>query len=391
MKKLLVLMLSVMMAVVFMTGCGGSQTEESGGGDADKEAAQACADAIDAIYVGEWTEDTEQQCLDAKAKWDALTDEQKEMVEGEEADPGYFGDDTGDASKDDPLNGDKIGDKEILVVSFGTSFNDKRVACIGSIEKDVQEANPDWAVRRAFTSQIIMNHIFARDGEKIDNIKQALARAEENKVKELVVVPTHLMKGKEYDEVVEAINEYKDKFDSLKFAEPLLGEVGKDASVINEDKERCAKAVTKAAVKDAKYDDLDAAEKDGTAFVFMGHGTSHEANITYDQMQKQMDELGYKNVFIGTVEGEPEDTACDKVIEKVKKAGYKKVILRPLMVVAGDHAHNDMADADDPESWVSQFTAAKAFDSVDCQITGLGEIKAIQEMYVDHAKDAINK
>ena len=121
----------------------------------------------------------------------------------------------------------------------------------------------------------------------------------------------------------------------------------------------------------------------------MGHGTSHTAKISYSQMQMTMQTLGYDNVFIGTVEGEPEDTACDAVIEKVKEAGYTKVILRPLMVVAGDHANNDMAGSDE-DSWLSQFNAAGCFDSVDTQIAGLGEIADVQQLYVDHTKAAID-
>lgn len=354
----------------------------------DQEAADKVAAMIDAIYVQERTDDTDTQCAEAKAAWDALTDAQKELVEGEEADPDYFGRDTGDASKDDPLNADEIGENELLVVSFGTSFNDSRTQDIGGIEKALQEANPDWSVRRAFTAQIIINHVQARDGEKIDNMDQALQRAVDNGVKNLVVQPTHLMHGAEYDELVEALENYEDKFESVKVAEPLLGEVGDDASVVNEDKETVAKALTAEAVSVAGYDSLDAAKEDGTAFVFMGHGTSHTAAVSYSQMQTQMTNLGYENVFIGTVEGNPEDTACEAVIEKVKEAGYKKVVLRPLMVVAGDHANNDMA-GEEEDSWKSQFMASGAFESVDTQVNGLGGIADIQAIYVEHTAAAI--
>ena len=354
----------------------------------DQAKADEVADLIDAIYVQERTDDTDEQCKAAKEAWDALTDEQKELVEGENADPDYFGRDTGDASKDDPLNEDEIGENELLVVSFGTSFNDSRVDDIGGIEKALADAYPDWSVRRAFTAQIIINHVEARDGECIDNMQQALDRAVDNGVKNLVVQPTHLMHGAEYDELKEAVDEYADKFDSVVIAEPLLGEVGDDAEAVNDDKEKVAESITAAAVADAGYDDLDAAKEDGTAFVFMGHGTSHTAKVSYSQMQAQMNDLGYENVFIGTVEGEPEETACEAVIEAVKEAGYKKVVLRPLMVVAGDHANNDMA-GEDEDSWKSQFEASGAFDSVDCQIAGLGEIADIQQIYVDHTAAAI--
>ena len=358
--------------------------------DADQMAADNVAALIDAIYVQERTENTDQQCADAKAAWDALTDVQKELVEGENADPDYFGRDTGDASKDDARNQDEIGENEILVVSFGTSFNNSRAADIKGIEDALQAAYPDWSVRRAFTAQIIINHVQARDGEKIDNVNQALDRAVNNGVKNLIVQPTHLMHGAEYDELIGELDNYKDQFESVQVAEPLLGEVGADATVINADKKAVAEILTAEAVKTAGYDSLDAAKEDGTAFVFMGHGTSHTAKVSYSQMQTQMQELGYDNVFIGTVEGEPEETACEAVIDAAAEAGYTKVILRPLMVVAGDHANNDMAGGDE-DSWLSMFKASGKFDSVDTQIAGLGEIEGIQQIYVEHTADAMNQ
>lgn len=384
---------------LMMTGCGNDGKKETGAegrtetesqADTDQKAADEAAALIDAIYVQKRTDETDEQCKKAKAAWDALTDAQKELVEGENADPDYFGRDTGDASKDDPRNQDNIGENEILVVSFGTSFNDSRVADIKGIEDALQEANPDWSVRRAFTAQIIINHVQARDGECIDNMDQALERAVKNGVKNLVIQPTHLMHGAEYDELIEAVEAYQDKFETVKVAEPLLGQVGADATAINADKAKVAEAITSEAVKAAGYDSLDAAKEDGTAFVFMGHGTSHTAKVSYSQMQTQMGELGYGNVFIGTVEGEPEETSCEAVIDAVSQAGYKKVILRPLMVVAGDHANNDMA-GDDEDSWISMFKASGKFDSVDTQIAGLGEIDAVQKIYVAHTADAMNQ
>ena len=400
-RRVVALLMATMMGAFCITGCGSSkeatsdkaaktekEADTESDKDADKKAADKVAALIDAIYVQERNDKTDEQCAEAKEAWDALTDAQKELVEGENADPDYFGRDTGDASKDDARNQDDIGENEILAVSFGTSFNDSRVADIKGIEDALQEANPDWSVRRAFTAQIIINHVQARDGEKIDNVDQALERAVDNGVKNLVVQPTHLMRGAEYDELVEAVENYKDKFETVKIAEPLLGEVGADADAVNSDKEAVAKALTAEAVKDAGYDSLDAAKEDGTAFVFMGHGTSHTAKVSYSQMQTQMKDLGYDNVFIGTVEGDPEETSCESVIDAVEKAGYKKVVLRPLMVVAGDHANNDMA-GDDDDSWLSMFKASGKFDSVDTQITGLGEIKDIQQIYVDHTAEAM--
>ena len=407
-RKFLVIALALAMALgmtALFAGCGSSEEpaaeEPAAEESTDVDPVQVCNEAIAAIQVQERTDETDAQCEAAKAAWDALTDEQKEQVE----EPDYFGLDTGDASKDDPLNGDDIGENELLVASFGTSFNDSRATDIGGVEKALQEAYPDWSVRRAFTAQIIINHVQARDGEKIDNVQQALDRAVDNGVKNLVVQPTHLMHGAEYDELVEAVDAYKDKIDSIKIAEPLLGEVGKDASEINPDKEEAAKAAVAEVVKDAEADSIDALAEDGTAVVFMGHGTGHEAAVTYDQMQTTMNKLGYKNVFIGTVEGNPEDTALPAVKKAVEKAGYTKVILRPLMVVAGDHANNDMA-ADEEGTWYYGFVNGGEFevegadeavdigegfgaDNVSCQIAGLGRIADIQKMYVDHTKAAM--
>ena len=412
MKKFIALMLALTMVftLTMLAGCGSKQEEAPAEEPqveekSDEELAKECADLIDAIYVQEWTEETEEQCKAAKAAWDALTDAQKELVEGEEASPDYFGADTGDASKDDPLNEAPDKENELLVVSFGTSFNDSRAEDIGGIEKALAEANPDWAVRRAFTAQIIINHVFARDGEQIDNVDQALQKAVDGGVKNLVIQPTHLMHGAEYDELVEALGKVEDKFESVKVAEPLLGEVGKDATEINADKEAVGKALVAEAVAKSDYDSLDAAAADGTAFVFMGHGTSHEAAITYDQMSTQFEKLGYKNVFVGTVEGNPADTALPEVKKALEEAGYKKVILRPMMVVAGDHANNDMA-GDEEGSWYYGFVNGGEFevegadepvdigeglgkDNVTCQIEGLGRIADIQKIYVQHTADAL--
>lgn len=390
-KTLLALVLALCM-VLSLAACGQSaqpaQEEEAPAVEtnADEEAAAKVDELIAAIQVQERTETTDADCEAAKAAWDALTDAQKALVE--EAD--YFALDTGDASFDDPRNGDGIGANELLVVSFGTSFNDSRVNDIKGIEDALQEAYPDWSVRRAFTAQIIINHIQARDGEKIDNMTQALDRAVANGVENLVVQPTHLMHGAEYDELCQAVEAYKDNFKSVVIAEPLLGEVGADATVVNADKKAVAEAVVNAAVGAGGFDSLESAESVGTAFVFMGHGTAHVAKVTYSQMQTMMDELGYKNVFIGTVEGEPEETACEAIIEKVAQAGYKHVVLRPLMVVAGDHANNDMA-GEDEDSWLSMFKASGNFEGFDVQISGMGGIPAVQALYVAHTAAAIEQ
>ena len=393
-KKPFIVLASAALACGLFAGCSSNaqdstaedtakaETEQAEVSD-DQAAADEVAALIDTIYVQERTDETDAQCEAAKAAWDALTDEQKALVEGEYADPGYFGDDTGDASADDPRNADEIGENEILVVSFGTSFNDSRVQDIKSIEDAIAQANPDWSVRRAFTAQIIINHIQARDGEKIDNMDQALQRAIDNGVKNLVIQPTHLMHGAEYDEMMVSVDAVSDKFESVKVAEPLLGPAAEDINEINEDKVAVADAVVDAAAKDAGYENAQAAADDGVAFVFLGHGTAHEAKVAYTQMQNQMTEAGYTNAFVGTVEGEPEETSVDAVAKAVADAGYTKVILRPLMVVAGDHANNDMA-GEDEDSWKSVFEASGNFDSVDAQIAGLGSIPAVQDIYLAH-------
>ena len=358
--------------------------------DLDKEKADYVAGLIDAIYVQERTADTDAQCEEAKAAWDELTDEQKALVEGEYADPDYFGRDTGDASLDDPLNEDGIGERELLAVSFGTSYNTSRAEDIGGIEAALQEAFPDWSVRRAFSSQIIINHVQARDGEKIYNMEQALERAAENGVKTLVVQPTHLMQGAEYDEMCSAVDQYRDQFESVEIAEPLLGDVGSSPEEVNPDKEAVMKALAETAAAVSGYGSMEEAAADGMAYVFLGHGTSHTAAVTYHQMQVQADLLGYDNVFIGTVEGKPEETECSAVIEAVSSAGFDKVTIRPLMVVAGDHANNDMA-GDDPDSWKTMFENSGLFTVVECQIEGLGRIPEVQEIYSAHAAEAIGE
>lgn len=390
MKKILALLLAF--ALCFgMAACGAKEVNDEtqepvSETKTDQELADECAALIDAIYVQKRTETTDADCLAAKAAWDALTDAQKELVEGTHADPDYFGLDTGDTSKDDPRNQDGIGENEILVVSFGTSFNDSRVQDIKSIEDKIQEAYPDWSVRRAFTAQIIINHIQARDGEAIDNMDQAMERAVANGVKNLVIQPTHLMHGAEYDEMCEVLEKYNDKFESIAIAEPLLGEVGSDAGVINADKALVCEAVAEEACKDEGYASLKEAADAGVAFVLFGHGTSHTAKVSYSQCQTQLNTLGYTNAFVGTVEGEPEETSCDSIIEAVKAAGFTKVVLRPFMVVAGDHANNDMAGNDD-DSWKSMMEAAGL--EVSSHITGLGSLEAIQQLYVDHLAEVI--
>ena len=275
---------------------------------------------------------------------------------------------TGDASLDDPLNQDGIGEKELLVVSFGTSFNDSRRLTVGAIEKALQEAYPDWSVRRAFTSQIIIDHLAKRDGEIIDNVHDALERAIRNGVKILVVQPTHLMDGFEYNDLKKELAAYADAFDQIVLGDALL--------TIDRDFDMVAEAIVEAT---AAYDDGE------TAVCFMGHGTEAASNGVYAKMQTVLSEAGCEHYYIGTVEAEP---SVEDVLESVKAGSYKRAVLRPLMIVAGDHANNDMA-GDEADSWKSVFEAAGY--EVSCVVEGLGQLPAIRQLIVEHAGEAMAK
>ena len=272
---------------------------------------------------------------------------------------------TGDASRDNPRNGDSIGENELLVVSFGTSYNDNRAATIGAVESAMETAFPDYAVRRGFTANIIIEHVQRRDGVVIDDVTEALARAKANGVKNLLVQPTHLMNGYEYGDLVKELEACAGDFESVKIGAPLL--------TTEEDFAVVAQAMVDAA---AGHDD------GKTAVCYMGHGTEAASNGIYARMQKHLSDSGHDNFFVGTVEAEP---TAEDLVKLVKAGGYEKVVLRPMMIVAGDHANNDMA-GDDEDSWKSVFTAAGF--QVECEINGLGELEAIQQLLAAHAGEA---
>ncbi len=282
----------------------------------------------------------------------------------EEDDENY---ETGDAALDNPRNQDGIGEKELLVVSFGTSYNDSRRLTVGGIEGALEAAFPDWSVRRGFTSQIIIDHVRSRDGELIDNVEEALDRAIENGVKTLVVQPTHLMDGFEYNDLADALAGYADAFERVALGAPLL--------TTDDDFSRVADAIAEAT---KEYDDGE------TAICFMGHGTEAESNAVYAKMQQVLQDKGCTNVFIGTVEATP---SVEDVLGMVQAGSYKRVVLEPLMIVAGDHANNDMA-GDEEDSWKSVFAGAGY--EVLCVLRGLGEMEAIQTLFVEHAQAAID-
>ena len=289
---------------------------------------------------------------------------------GGEAEPAEDDDEdytTGDASLDNPRNQDGIGEDELLVISFGTSFNDNRRLTIGAIEEAMENAFPDWSVRRGFTAQIIIDHVQRRDGEVIDNVGEALDRAVDNGVKRLVIQPTHLMDGFEYNDVVDEVAQYADAFEALAIGQPLL--------TSDEDFQIMAKTMAEAT---AQYDD------GKTAICFMGHGTEAASNAIYSRMQQVMSDAGYANYFIGTVEAEP---SLDDVLAMVQAGSYERVVLQPMMIVAGDHANNDMA-GDDEDTWKTAFEAAGY--QVECVLKGLGEYEAIQNLLTAHAQAAID-
>ncbi len=294
----------------------------------------------------------------------AETSNTETVTEEEEDEENY---DTGDASLDNPRNQDGIGEQELLVASFGTSYNDNRRVTIGAIEKAIEDAIPDYSVRRGFTSQMIINHVKSRDNVAIDNIGEALDRAANNGVKTLVVQSTHLMDGLEYNDLVNEVAEYSDTFEKVAIGVPLLTS------------EEDFKAVIAAITEETKeYDDGE------TAICFMGHGTEAESNHVYAKMQNMMTEAGYEHYFVGTVEAEP---TLEDILKAVQAGNYKKVVLAPMMIVAGDHANNDMA-GDEEGSWKNTFE--KAGYGVTCVLRGLGEMEPIQQIFVEHAQAAIN-
>lgn len=358
-KQLKVLLATAVISAAMLAGCGGSDAKDTSSQDVQAE--DTTDDTSEDTEEPEAEEsETEEPETEAEG-----TEEETEEPEAEEEDEENY--ETGDASLDDPRNQDEIGDNELMVVSFGTSYNDSRRLTIGAIEGALEEAFPDYSVRRGFTSQIIIDHVKSRDDVTIDNVGEALDRAVANGVKTLVIQPTHLMNGLEYTDLENEVAEYADAFEKVVIGKPLL--------TSDDDFQRVMTAITEAT---AEYDD------GKTAICFMGHGTEAESNEVYAKMQTLLTENGYANYFVGTVEAEP---SLDDVLEAVKAGDYTKVILEPLMIVAGDHANNDMA-GDEEGSWKTTFEA-EGYE-VECLVRGLGELPAIQEIFVEHAQEAID-
>ena len=354
-KKVVTVMMALTLTMGMMAGCGS---------ESDKDQKPEAAGTVETLeeVAEEIASETTEESTETEPEEEA---EAQVEEEAEEEDEENY--ETGDAGLDNTRNQDEIGDNELLVVSFGTSYNDSRRLTIGAIEQAIEDAfGEDYAIRRGFTSQIIIDHVKKRDNVSIDNLEEALERAVDNGVKNLVVQPTHLMPGLEYNEMVDAIAGYADSFESVSVGRPIL--------TSDEDFEKVMKAITEAT---AEYDD------GKTAICFMGHGTEADSNRVYAQMQQLLTDNGYANYFVGTVEATP---SVEDVLALVKEGDYTRVILEPLMIVAGDHANNDMA-GDEEDSWKSVFEA-EGYE-VECLIRGLGELPAIQDILVDHAKEAI--
>ena len=350
MKRKIAVIMSIAMLGAALTACGDGNSTDA--------ASESAAENVAA-------ESTEEPESSEEETEPADSEEESEAEEAEEDDEEDYN--TGDASLDNIRNQDEIGENELLVLSFGTSYNDSRRMTIGAIEDTLENAFPDYSVRRGFTANIIIDHVNRRDGFLIDDVDAALKRAVDNGVKNLVVQPTHLMNGLEYNDLVEQVGNYADAFENVAFGAPLL--------TSDDDFKRVEDAIVEWT---KEYDD------GKTAICFMGHGTEADSNAVYQKMQDLLTADGHENYFVGTVEATP---SLDDVLAKVQAGEYERVILEPLMVVAGDHANNDMA-GDEEDSWMSVFTAA-GYD-VTCLLRGLGENETIRQIYVEHAQAAMD-
>ena len=349
MKRKIAIMLSSVMMLAALTACSNEKT--------GTESAQTGTQAEETISNSNEETQAEETISDN-------SEETKAEENAAEDDENY---NTGDASLDNVRNQDEIGENEMLVLSFGTSFNDSRRLTIGAVENALEKAFPDYSVRRGFTANIVIDHVNKRDGILIDDVDAALKRASDNGVKKLVVQPTHLMNGIEYNDIVKQIGEASDSFEKVAIGEPLL--------TSDDDFKRVEEAIVEWT---KEYDD------GKTAICFMGHGTEAESNAVYQKMQDLMTADGHANYYIGTVEATP---SVDDVLAKVKEGNYERVILEPLMVVSGDHANNYMA-GDEEDSWKSIFE--KNGYKVECLLRGLGENEEIQKLYVEHAQAAVD-
>lgn len=257
--------------------------------------------------------------------------------------------------------------RAILLVSFGTSHNDTRIKTIDAIERDVADAFPDYVVYTAWTSKMIIEKIRQRDHVHVHTVKEAMEQMNSDGITHVTVQPTHIINGIENDRMKEDAMAYKDRFSSLLFGMPLLSETEDSFRVIQVLMEELGKPDT------------------DTALVFMGHGTTHYANSVYALLDYQFKDMGYDNVYIGTVEAYP---SMENLKRMIKEGGYKKIILTPFMIVAGDHAKHDMAGGR-KDSWKCQFEEL-GYD-LSCLMKGLGEYKGIRSLFLRHIRQAMGQ
>jgi sirohydrochlorin cobaltochelatase len=251
--------------------------------------------------------------------------------------------------------------KAVLVVSFGTSYRETREKTIEAIEEDIRKALPEYEFRRAFTSPTIRRILKNRDGIEVDDVVGALEKLSAEGYRSVILQPTHVIRGFEYDAVTETATAFRNRFDQLRCGDALL--------TSEEDFQDTAQAVIQ---------ELEAYRSDDTAFLLMGHGTEHAADASYQKLQQVFQNLGRPDILIGTVEAPGQ---LDELIDTIRKRGAAKVVLSPLMVVAGDHALNDMA-GESPDSWRSRLKQAGF--SVTCRLHGLGENASIRSIYIKH-------
>ncbi|MDO5852655.1 MAG: sirohydrochlorin cobaltochelatase [Thermoplasmata archaeon] len=257
--------------------------------------------------------------------------------------------------------------KAILVASFGTSYNETRVKTIEAIERQIGETFPGYEIRRAFTSRMIIRKLKERDGLHVDYVTEAMDRLSAEGFEQVIVQPTHIINGEEYDDIVRIVSEHVGRIADLRMGKPLL--------TTEEDYDNAVEAIRECLVPLAGGRDL----------VLMGHGTSHYSNAAYCQLQMKLVGAGLRNVFVTTVEGYP---GFGDTVGMMREHGCRGAVTVPFMVVAGDHAQNDMAG--DEEDSLKSILASEGFE-VECVVRGLGEFAGFRKLFIDHVRHAIEK
>lgn len=258
--------------------------------------------------------------------------------------------------------------KVILVISFGTSYNHTRKITIDVIEKEIQSAYPDYEIRKAFTSQVIIDKLNQRDGLKIDNIKEAMDKLVLEGIETVICQPTHIMHGYEYDKIIKSIKPYKNKIKNIHIGRPLLSS--------SKDYEKVVNAIIKENIMIKKEDIL----------LLIGHGTEHFADSSYAALDYRFKIMGYENIFLGTIEGYPDKDTVLNHLAKTYTASSKMVYLAPFMIVAGDHANNDIF-GNQKNTWKTEIE--KSGFPVHSIKKGLGEYPFIRKILIEHTQESI--